>query len=104
MGIYEFEVEDARRFAREHGIKTRVRGNELHFTKCPYCGNSTDDKNTFAISLTTGQFNCLRASCGAHGNMITLARDFNFSLGRDVDEYYAFEKMEVPTWIVTDVA
>ena len=23
---------------------------------------------------------------------------------RDVDEYYAFEKMEVPTWIVTDVA
>jgi len=88
MGIYEFEVEDARRFAREHGIKTRVRGNELHFTKCPYCGNSTDDKNTFAISLTTGQFNCLRASCGAKGNMITLARDFNFSLGRDVDEYY----------------
>ena len=24
----------------------------------------------------------------AIGNMITLAKDFNFSLGRDVDEYY----------------
>lgn len=85
---YEFDIEDARRFASEQGIQTRVRGKELHFKQCPYCRNTTDDKNTFAISLNTGQFKCLRASCGAHGNMITLAKDFNFSLGRDVDEYY----------------
>ena len=88
MNIYEFDPEDAKRFGREQGIEYRSRGDELQFSRCPYCRNKTDDKNTFAINLRTGQFKCLRASCNAHGNMITLARDFGFSLGTDVDEYF----------------
>ena len=87
MGIYEFKAEDAERFGKEIGIKTRHKGTELVFTSCPYC-RSTSDKNTFSISLVTGQYECKRASCGAKGNMITLSRDFNFSLGRDADAYY----------------
>ena len=86
--LYEFNLDDAKRFADEQGIKVTVRGSELQFTQCPYCRNTTDKKNKFAINIKTGAFNCLRASCGAKGNMITLARDFGFSLGRDVDEYY----------------
>lgn len=89
MGLYEFKLEDARRFASEQGIQTRIKGRELHFKKCPYCRQNTDDKNTFAINIDSGAFNCLRASCQAKGNMITLARDFGFSLGREVDEYYS---------------
>lgn len=89
MGIYQFDREDARRFAQEQGIKTRTRGDELHFFRCPYCQHKTDDKNTFSINLQTGMFKCLRASCGAQGNMITLAKDFNFSLGTETDEYYS---------------
>lgn len=88
LSIYEFDPDDARRFGQEQHIKYQQRGDELQFKYCPYCKNRTDDKNTFAINLTTGQFKCLRASCGAKGNMITLARDFNFSLGTDVDEYF----------------
>ena len=88
MNIYEFDPDDAKRFGQEQHIKYKQRGDELQFKFCPYCKNKTDDKNTFAISLRTGQFKCLRASCGAHGNMITLARDFNFSLGTTVDEYF----------------
>lgn len=88
MNIYNFDPEDAKRFGQEQNIQYRVRGNELQFVRCPYCKNKTDDKNTFAINLRTGQFKCLRASCGAKGNMLTLARDFGFSLGRDADEYY----------------
>ena len=87
MSIYEFDRNDAIRFAEEQRISHRIHGDELQFSRCPYCRNKTDDKNTFAINLTTGQFKCLRATCGAKGNMLTLARDFNFSLGRDVDEY-----------------
>ena len=87
-GLYEFQREDAERFAKEQGIAMKVRGDELQLKYCPYCRNKTNDKETFAINLRTGQFKCLRASCNAHGNMITLAKDFNFSLGRDVDEYY----------------
>lgn len=87
MGIYNFKAEDAERFAKAQGIRTKHSGNELVFLKCPYCRAA--DNNTFSINLTTGQFECKRGSCGAKGNMITLSRDFDFSLGRETDAYYA---------------
>ena len=89
MPLYEFRIEDALDFSKRQGIPTFQRGNELHFKTCPYChGGRNHDKNTFSINLTTGLFNCKRASCNAHGSMITLASDFDLSLGRDADEYY----------------
>ena len=88
MGMYKFDKEDAHRFAQEQGIRTKTIGNELRFNKCPYCRNKTNDKDTFAINLDTGMFKCMRASCGAHGNMITLHKDFGFSLGTEANEYY----------------
>lgn len=101
--MYKFDKEDALRFASEQGIKARVVGNELRFNKCPYCKNKTNDKDTFAINLDTGMFKCMRSTCSAHGNMITLHRDFNFSLGNYVDEYFdrsrpfrTFPKIEKP--------
>ena len=90
--IYQFDPADARRFAADQGIRTRERGDQLQFARCPYCRNKTDDQNTFAISLKTGQFNCLRATCGAKGNMITLHKDFGFSLGKNVDAYFNRDK------------
>lgn len=87
MSFYEFKESDAWEFARRQGVQTKKKGEELHFIHCPYC-RSTKDKWTFAIDLRTGQFKCLRASCSQTGNMITLSKDFDFSLGRDVDEYY----------------
>ena len=84
-GMYQFDPDDAYRFAKEQGIRTRQNGGELIFSVCPYCRSTTGDKNTFAISLKNGAFNCKRSSCNAKGNMLTLAKDFNFSLGRDVD-------------------
>ena len=89
--IYSFTPEDAERFASHMGIKTRRRGDELSFAWCPYCQGGGKDKNTFSINLQTGQFKCLRSSCGNQGNMITLARDFDFSLGRDSDTYYGIK-------------
>ncbi len=94
MSIYEFNVEDAYRFARENGSTAKKNGSELKFTYCPYChgGSGGKDKGTFSIDLNTGKFKCLRASCNAHGNMITLSRDFEFSLGSQIDEYYRPQK------------
>lgn len=88
--IYEFTSEDAHRFARHVGIQTKIHGDELFFRTCPYCrpGHVKGNMNTFSINLKTGQFKCLRASCGVSGNMITLSRDFDFSLGNEVDEYF----------------
>ena len=89
--MYKFDKEDAIRFARERGIRSKIVGNELRLKTCPYC-QSTKDKDTFAINLDTGMFNCKRSSCSAHGNMITLHRDFGFSLGSYADEYYDHSK------------
>lgn len=87
MGFYEFKLQDAYDFARAHG-KYRERGKEIELLKCPYCHGGKSDKWTFSINKDSGQFKCFRASCMASGNMITLAKDFDFSLGKDVDEYY----------------
>lgn len=102
MYEYEFKEEDARRFASENGYEVKHSGDELVFVKCPYCGGRTNSKNKFSINLKTGQFQCFRASCNAHGNMLTLARDFNFSLGREWDDYYklptrrTYKRLEQP--------
>ena len=89
MSIYEFNSDHAFAFARYQGAKTKIKGRELHFIDCPYChGGGHRDKYSFSINLDTGQFKCLRDSCGVTGNMLTLSRDFDFSLGNNVDEYY----------------
>lgn len=92
--FYRFDEQDAYTFARAVGIRTKTIGSELVFSKCPYCDGMTSKKDKFYISLKTGQFQCFRSSCGAKGNMITLAKDFRgagFSLGNDVNRYYGIE-------------
>lgn len=102
---YVFSEEDAKRFASEHGNGIHINGRELIFQYCPYCGKEgvkKSDTEKFSINLDTGQFHCFRASCGARGNMLTLARDFNFSLGREWDDYYklptrrTYKRLEQP--------
>lgn len=102
MSIYEFKQSDAWDFARQQRIEVKQSGDQLHFKICPYCRPKATHGNTrtFSINLRTGQFKCLRESCGVTGNMITLSRDFDFSLGNDVDEYYApkkkFKELKTP--------
>ena len=87
MGLYQVSEEDVLRFAREYSNgKLKYRGDEVVLQKCPYC--RPDDKYTFSINKRTGQFECKRGSCHQKGNMITLSRDFGFSLGREADAYY----------------
>lgn len=87
--IYEFNSDDAIRFANNRGSRTRIIGKEMQFQFCPYCmGGKSKDKWTFSININDGRFSCQRSSCGAKGNMITLARDFGYQLSEDVNRYY----------------
>ena len=89
MSFYEFQPDDINLFVNAVHLlprDMRGRGDELQLRECPYC-HGKHDPWTFAINKRTGTFNCKRASCSVKGNMITLAKDFGFSLGRDVDEY-----------------
>lgn len=89
MAIYEFQKDDAYRFADSQLIQTKSKGNELEFKFCPYCkGGKNRDKGTFSINLNSGQFECKRSSCSRRGNMITLSQDFNFELSETVSRYY----------------
>ena len=100
--MYEFKEQDAYDFAHQQGIEVYRAGDELHFKICPYCRPRATKGNTrtFSINLRTGQFKCLRASCGVTGNMIQLSKDFDFSLGTEVDEYYRprkqYRKLKTP--------
>lgn len=100
--MYEFKEQDAFRFAEFIHAQTREHNGELFFKLCPYCSPkpTRDNLNSFSINLKTGQFKCLRASCGITGNMVTLSKDFDFSLGNEVDEYYRpkrqFRRMKTP--------
>lgn len=86
---YEFREQDAYDFARHVNIPAKPHGEELIFKNCPYCkGRGNGNEKSFSINLKTGAFSCFRASCKAKGNMITLSKDFDFSLGNEVDEYY----------------
>jgi len=93
---YEYPIENipaiVQDFRRHIGRRAKTVGDQLVFGYCPYCdGGDNHDKDTFAISTVTGQFECKRSSCGARGNLITLARDFadrGFSLGRELNTYY----------------
>lgn len=93
MKMYEFKEDDAIRFASFSRQKTRKVGDELQFEYCPNClGGRSREKWKFSINTKNGMCKCLRSSCGYHGNMLTLARDFDFSLGTETDEYYAPKK------------
>lgn len=92
--MYEFKEQDAWDFSRHVRIEAKRRGDELHFKICPYCRPRPENRNTysFSINMNSGKFKCLRASCGVSGNMVTLSKDFDFSLGSDIDEYYRQKK------------
>ena len=103
-GLYEFKEQDAYDFAHFKGIETRKSGDELQFKYCPYCNGGSGynrDMWTFAINLQKGAFNCKRDSCNAVGNMISLSRNFDFSLGKIADEYFkprkVYRKFKKPT-------
>lgn len=52
--------------------EAKLKGDEYTVKTCPYCQKSDD---SFYISAKTGQFRCMRASCGKTGNLLTLKRD-----------------------------
>lgn len=95
---YEFRESDAWDFARHIGTEAKQRGRELNLADCPYChGGTNRERYKFSINLDTGQYKCLRATCGATGNMLILARDFDFRLrGYEERPQKAYKRFKTP--------
>ena len=79
---YEFKEQDAWDLVRFLGIQGSSGETSCSWRNVPYChgGKNRKDKGSSSINLRTGQFKCLRQSCGVQGNMLTLARDFGYTL------------------------
>ena len=104
MGYYHFKREDAFDIAHFLHIQATPRGNELVFKICPYCkGEHKSNEEKFAINLNTGLYNCLRSSCGARGTFFQLARDFNYPLGNDVEDYYGTGQKQYKTYVIKHI-
>ena len=64
-------------FARKHFPHHKVKGEEIVPALCPFCkGGNKGDKNTFALNIDTGAYNCKRGSCGAAGSFSQLMKEF----------------------------
>ena len=86
---YQLNVNDIFGFAASQGAETKEKGEELIFKLCPYChGGSDHDRDTFAINLKKGVFNCKRATCGMQGHFVELCRDFDYPLETDAPAVY----------------
>lgn len=85
---YKLEQSDIYAFASRMGIAVKPKGNEIKFQRCPYCSSSRQDQWTFSINAVTGAYCCPRASCGASGHFVELARDFDFPLDSIAPKQY----------------
>ncbi len=86
---YEFKNEDLQGLIYKLGAETKVKGSEIQFKYCPFCGGGANrDPWTFSVNRTNGASNCLRSSCGWKGAFVRLAREFNYPLD------YGYQKRE----------
>lgn len=64
-------------FAQRHFRQYKIKGNEIVPTYCPFChGGQHNDKETFALNLDKGTYNCKRGKCGVAGSFYQLCKEF----------------------------
>lgn len=62
--------------AEKHLGEFRVKNGQVIAEFCPFCHGHDKDKETFAVGLNNGLWQCLRGSCGEKGNFRQLCEFF----------------------------
>ena len=75
--------------AEKHLGYFRVKNGQVIAEYCPICKGNSHDKETFAIGLNNGLWQCLRGSCGQKGNFRQLCEMF----GEEAPEGYSLPKV-----------
>ena len=64
-------------FAQKHFRQYKIKGNEIVPLYCPFChGGQRNDKETFALNIEKGTYNCKRGKCGVAGTFYQLCKEF----------------------------
>lgn len=75
--------------AEKHLGAFRVKNGQVIAEYCPMCGGHDHDRETFAVGLNNGLWQCLRGSCGKKGNFNQLCNFF----GEIAPSGYALPRM-----------
>ena len=75
--------------AEKHLGYFRVKNGQVVAEYCPICHGNSHDKETFAVGLNNGLWQCLRGSCGKKGNFRQLCEVF----GEQPPEGYSLPKV-----------
>ena len=62
--------------AEKHLGSFRIKNGQVVAEFCPFCGGHDHDRETFAVGLNNGLWQCLRGSCGKKGNFAQLCNFF----------------------------
>ena len=62
--------------AEKHLKNFRIKNGQVIAEYCPFCGGHDHDRETFAVGLNNGLWQCLRGSCGKKGNFAQLCNFF----------------------------
>lgn len=62
--------------AEKHLGYFRVKNRQVIAEYCPFCGGNSHDKETFAVGMENGLWQCLRGSCSKKGNFRQLCEFF----------------------------
>ena len=66
--------------AQKHLGQFRVKNGQVIAEYCPICKGNSKDRETFAVGLNNGLWQCLRGSCGKKGNLRQLCEFFGEEL------------------------
>ena len=67
--------------AEKHLGSFKIRNGQVIAEYCPICHGNNHDKETFAIGMSNGLWQCLRGSCGKKGNFNQLCNLFGETSG-----------------------
>lgn len=97
---YTINRDDVFGFAGHINAETKVKGDELFFRRCPYCGGGRKDEWSASVNLKTGAFHCFRSSCQkGNAHFVQLARDFGYRLdfGQNERQYRELPQRDLHT-------
>jgi twinkle protein len=72
--------------AEKHLGKYKIKNGQVVAEYCPICHGNNHDRETFAVGLSNGLWQCLRGSCGKKGNFTQLCNMFGET--SDTASYY----------------
>jgi twinkle protein len=76
----------------EYKAVVRSSGHQAIAT-CPFCHGDGKDKDTFAINLETGAWNCMRGKCGKHGSWYDLSSELGLQYKPLEEQFYSKPKV-----------